>query len=51
MEPFHSDPDAIVHTTIPTLGQSVPRRGNRLLPPMTARNITTVRKLAAKYAP
>lgn len=30
MEPFHSDPDAIVHTTIPTLGQSVPRRGNRL---------------------
>ena len=27
------------------------RRGNRLLPPLTARNITTVRKLAAKYAP
>jgi uncharacterized protein (DUF1697 family) len=27
------------------------RRGNRLLPPLTARNITTVRRLAAKYAP
>jgi len=30
MEPFHGDPDAIVHTTLPTLGSSVPRRGNRL---------------------
>lgn len=30
MEPFDGDSDAIVHTTLPTLGGSVPRRGNRL---------------------
>ncbi len=30
MEPLDGDPDGIVHTTLPALGQSVPRRGNRL---------------------
>ena len=30
MEPFKGDQQEIAHTTLPTLGPSVPRRGNRL---------------------
>lgn len=30
MEPSLSDPDGFTHTTLPNLGTSIPRRGNRL---------------------